>query len=87
MRNNLLEAVVTAKTTHTFKNRLDKYWENHPLRWEYTAEHDYTIENITYNIEHATNYPTPEESWSLMQEPATRKFPKVSQDIGLDLFQ
>ena len=32
MWNYLPEAVVTAKTTYTFKNRLDKYWENHPLR-------------------------------------------------------
>ena len=80
MWNNLLEAVVTAKTTNTFKNRLDKYWENHPLRWEYTADHDYTIKNITYNIEHATNEPEEEfkESWSLKREPVTRKFPKVS---------
>ena len=49
--------------TNTFKNRLDKYWENHPLRWEYTADHDYTIKNITYNIEHAINEPEPEEEF------------------------
>ena len=56
MWNYLLEAVVIAKTTNTFKHRLDKYWENHPLRWEYTADHDYTIKNIRYNIiEHAIN--------------------------------
>ena len=43
MWNNLQEAVVTAKTTNTFKNRLDKYWENNPLRWGYAADHDYTV--------------------------------------------
>ena len=63
MWNYLSEAVVTAKTTNTFKNRLDKYWENHPLRWEYTADHDYTIKNITYNIEHAINEAEPEEEF------------------------
>ena len=47
MWNNLPEAVVTAKTTNTFTNSLDKDWENHPLRWEYTTDHDCTIKNIT----------------------------------------
>ena len=63
MWNYLPEAVVTPKTINTFKNRLDKYWENHPLRWEYTADHDYTIKNLTYNIEHAINEPEPEEEF------------------------
>ena len=63
MWNYLPEAVVTAKTTNIFKNRLNKYWKNHPLRWEYTANHDYSIKNITYNIEHATNEPEPEEKF------------------------
>ena len=63
MWNYLPEAVVTVKTTNTFKNRLDKYWENNPLRWEYTADHDYTIKNITYSIEHAINEPEPEEEF------------------------
>ena len=45
MWNNLPEVVETAKTTNTFKNRLD-----HSLRWEYTADHEYTTKTITYNI-------------------------------------
>ena len=63
MRNDLPEAVVTAKTTNTFKNRLDKYWEDNPLRWEYTADHYYANKNITYNIEHAINELEPEEEF------------------------
>ena len=81
MWNNLPEAVVTAKTTNTFKNRLHKYWENHPLRWEYTSDHDYTIKNITYMyiIEYATNEPEPEEEF---QEELVIKATACDQNIS-----
>ena len=68
MWNYLPEVVVTAKRTNTFKNRLDKYWENHPLSREYTADHDYTIKNITYDIEHAIKEPEEEFKEELIIE-------------------
>ena len=37
-----------------------RYWENHPLRSKYTADHEFKAKNITYNIEHNNNEPEPE---------------------------
>ena len=36
--NSLPEEVVTAPNVNTFKNRLDKFWENHPQRFNWEAE-------------------------------------------------
>ena len=32
--NDLPEDVISATNVNTFKNRLDKHWENHPARYE-----------------------------------------------------
>ena len=32
--NSLTEEIVTSPTTNTFKNRLDKFWESHPLLYD-----------------------------------------------------
>ena len=36
--NSLPNYVVTAETTNTFKNRLDKYWQNQEIIYDYKAE-------------------------------------------------
>jgi hypothetical protein len=36
--NSLPEAVVTAPSTKAFERRLDKFWEDHPLKWDPSAE-------------------------------------------------
>ena len=35
MWNDLLEKVVSAENVNTFKNRLDKHWENQPVKYNY----------------------------------------------------
>ena len=37
--NNLPEDIVTAKSVHQFENRLDRYWEDHPLKYNYLEEY------------------------------------------------
>jgi len=36
--NSLPESVIAAETTDCFKNRLDKFWNNHELIFDYKAE-------------------------------------------------
>ena len=36
--NALPDSVVTAKTTNTFKNRLDRHWQNHPNKFDFEAK-------------------------------------------------
>ena len=36
--NSLTEEIVTAPTVDTFKKRLDKFWENQPVRLDFTAQ-------------------------------------------------
>ena len=35
MWNDLPQSVVEAETINTFKNRLDKEWKNHPLKYNH----------------------------------------------------
>ena len=37
--NSLSEEVVTAPSINTFKNRLDRFWKNHPWLYNWEAEH------------------------------------------------
>ena len=37
--NSLPECIVTSKSVHQFENRLDKHWERHPMRFDYTADY------------------------------------------------
>ena len=39
--NSLPEEVVTAPTLNSFKNRLDKLWENHPMRYDWEAGEEF----------------------------------------------
>jgi len=36
--NSLSESVISASTTDSFKNKLDKFWSNQDLIYYYTAE-------------------------------------------------
>ena len=35
----LPEGIVKANSVHQFENRLDKHWEGHPMKFDYTAEY------------------------------------------------
>ena len=37
--NSLTEEIVTAPSLNAFKNRLDALWKNHPIKYEWDAEH------------------------------------------------
>ena len=37
--NSLPNHIVEAKTMFQFENRLDKHWENHPMKYDFTAEY------------------------------------------------
>jgi hypothetical protein len=34
---------VEAKTIFQFENRLDRHWENHPMKYDFTAEYGPTV--------------------------------------------
>ena len=34
--NSLTEDIVSAPSVNAFKNRLDDFWKNHPMRFDYT---------------------------------------------------
>ena len=34
--NSLTQHIVTSPNLNTFKNRLDKYWLNHPMKYDYS---------------------------------------------------
>jgi len=38
MWNSLPNVVVHAESTNTFKSRLDKFWSNHEIIYDYCAE-------------------------------------------------
>ena len=37
--NNLPDHGVSTTKVKTFENRLDTYWKNHPMKYDYTAEY------------------------------------------------
>ena len=37
--NSLPNHIVEAKTIFQFENRLDRHWENHPMKYDFTAEY------------------------------------------------
>ena len=37
--NSLSNHTVEAKTMFQFENRLDRHWENHPMKYDFTAEY------------------------------------------------
>ena len=37
--NSLPDYVVISKSVHQFENRLDRYWEKHPMKYVYTEEY------------------------------------------------
>jgi hypothetical protein len=37
--NSLPNNIVEAKTMFQFENRLDRHWENHPMKYDFTAEY------------------------------------------------
>jgi hypothetical protein len=37
--NSLPNHIVEAKTMFQFENRLDRHWENHPMKYDFTAEY------------------------------------------------
>ena len=46
--NNLPDAVVTAPSVNSFKNRLDNYWKDHPLKYD-PDMHPYNLSNNQNN--------------------------------------
>jgi hypothetical protein len=40
MSSSLSNHIVEAKTMFQFENRLDRHWENHPMKYDFTAEYD-----------------------------------------------
>jgi len=36
--NSLSDHVVSAETVNTFKNRLDRFWSNQDVHYDYTAD-------------------------------------------------
>ncbi|KAK3090279.1 hypothetical protein FSP39_010600 [Pinctada imbricata] len=41
--NSLPESVVLAKTLYSFENRLDKFWANQPMKYDFEAEYVFKI--------------------------------------------
>ena len=37
--NDLSESVVSANTMFTFENRLDKYWANQPMKYDFNSDY------------------------------------------------
>ena len=37
--NDLPESVVSANTLFTFENRLDKYWANQPMKYDFNSDY------------------------------------------------
>ena len=64
MWNSLPENVISAKTTNTFKNRLDKYWANQEVVYNYKCDLSYVNRTGT-----GTNVVTIETSESDEEDP------------------
>lgn len=55
--NSLPEHVVSATKVKTFENRLDRYWKNHPMKYEYIVDYGTFKGNdqaITQSDDHET---------------------------------
>ena len=37
--NGLPDYIVISKSVHQFENRLDRYWEKHPMKYDYTEDY------------------------------------------------
>jgi chromatin remodeling complex protein RSC6 len=49
--NRLADTIVTSKTIHQFENRLDKYWENHQMKYDYNSEYGPPTGRKTVKVE------------------------------------
>jgi hypothetical protein len=49
--NSLPDTIVTFKTINKFENRLDKYWENHQMKFDYNSEYGPPTGRKTVNVE------------------------------------
>ena len=49
--NNLTEEIVSAKILNTFKNRLDKYWANQPIKYDLESEFEFITRSESSKIE------------------------------------
>jgi hypothetical protein len=49
--NSLPDTIVTSKTIHQFENRLDKYWENHQMKFHYNSEYGPPTGRKTVKVE------------------------------------
>ena len=50
--NNLTEEIVSAKNLNTFKNRLDKYWANQPMKYDFEAEYEFITRSESSKIQY-----------------------------------
>ena len=50
--NNLTEEIISAKNLITFKNRLDKYWANQPMKYDFDAEYEFITRSESSNIQY-----------------------------------
>ena len=49
--NYLTEEIVSAKNLNTFKNRLDKYWANQPIKYDLESEFEFITRSESSKIE------------------------------------
>ena len=49
--NNLTKEIVSAKNLNTFKNRLDKYWANQPMKCDFEAEYEFITRSESSKIQ------------------------------------
>ena len=49
--NSLPDTIVISKTINQFENRLDKYWENHQMKFHYNSEYGPPTGRKTVNVE------------------------------------
>ena len=50
--NNLTEEIISAKNLNTFKNRLDKYWANQPMKYDFEAEYEFITRSESSKIQY-----------------------------------
>ena len=52
MWKTLTEEIISAKNLNTFKNRLDKYWVNQPMKYDFEAEYEFITRSELSKIQY-----------------------------------
>ena len=69
--NSLPDTIVTSKTIHQFENRLEKYWENHHMKFDYNSEYGPPTGRKTVKVEEDDEEELPIEDQKVLRAETT----------------